>query len=216
MPNKAVVNVETGLVENIIIVDGPFDPGPGKTLMDTAGAEIGGTWDGEQYQPAPPRIHRFEDRALAVEATTTLPQLKALLLPDRFPEELATLKDEFPLFREVADALLTVSSRRNIDRAPGEREIGVYTVYQAKGLQADHVFLLGAFTQAFVKENPADGIRSLYVAVTRARSSLTVTMGRFVRGKNNPLARHLGANVVELSPHITEAASRVGVQVTHG
>ncbi len=150
------------------------------------------------------------------EPILTLPQLKALLLPDRFPEELATLKDEFPLFREVADALLTVSSRRNIDRAPGEREIGVYTVYQAKGLQADHVFLLGAFTQAFVKENPADGIRSLYVAVTRARSSLTVTMGRFVRGKNNPLARHLGANVVELSPHITEAASRVGVQVTHG
>ena len=119
------------------------------------------------------------------------------------------------MFREVAGALQTAVSSRRADRVLGDKDIGVYTVHQAKGLQAEHVFLLGAFTQAFVDENPADGIRRLYVAVTRARNNLTVTLGRFVRGKNNPLSRFLGTNAVELSPHVMEAAQRAGVTITY-
>lgn len=148
------------------------------------------------------------------EAILTLPELHTLLTPELAPEELAGLIEESPLFRDVADALQTAVSSRRADKVPDEGEIGVYTVHQAKGLQAEHVFLLGAFTQAFVDENPADGIRRLYVAVTRARTSLTVTMGRFVRGKNNPLSRYLKADSVELSPHIVEAAQRSGVAIT--
>ncbi len=114
----------------------------------------------------------------------------------------------------LASVLLSASSAQRADLARGEREIAVHTVYQAKGLQAAHVFLVGAFTQAFVNNNnPADGIRLLYVAATRAKEVLTITVGRYVRSRDNPLSRRLRVNAVELSPHILEAAGRVGIAI---
>jgi DNA helicase-2/ATP-dependent DNA helicase PcrA len=113
----------------------------------------------------------------------------------------------------LSGALLAAASACSADRPAGERQVGVHTIYQAKGLQADHVFLMGAFTEAFVDSTPADGIRRLYVAVTRAKRSLAVTMGRMVKGRRNPLWRYLGKSTVDLSPHIVEAAQRAGVRI---
>lgn len=113
----------------------------------------------------------------------------------------------------LSGALLAAASACSADRPAGERQVGVHTVYQAKGLQADHVFLMGAFTEAFVDSRPADGIRRLYVAVTRAKRSLAVTMGRMVKGRRNPLWRYLGKSTVDLSPHIVEAAQRAGLRI---
>lgn len=82
---KALIDDATGLVENIIVVDGPFDPGPGKTLMDPTGAQIGGTWDGAKFlpkpEPPPPPPPRFEEQAKAIESATTLDELKTALAP---------------------------------------------------------------------------------------------------------------------------------------
>jgi len=114
----------------------------------------------------------------------------------------------------MASALLSASSAQRADRARGEREIAVHTVYQAKGLQAKHVFVVGAFAQAFVnKNNPADGIRLLYVAVTRAKEALTISVGRYIRGRDNPLSPRLRVNAVQLSPHVVEAAQRAGIAI---
>ena len=48
---KAVIRKSDGYCENIIVVDGSFDPGVGKQLMDAEGMEIGGTWDGATFTP---------------------------------------------------------------------------------------------------------------------------------------------------------------------
>ena len=80
----AIIDEPTGRVENIILADAGFDPGPGKLLRDAAGAAIGGTWDGAAYQPppapppAPPDPQTELDAAIA--AATTLSELKAALL----------------------------------------------------------------------------------------------------------------------------------------
>ncbi len=54
---KAVIIDATGLVDNIIAIDDaidpPFNPGPGKTLMDPTGAQTGGTWNGTVFLPPP-------------------------------------------------------------------------------------------------------------------------------------------------------------------
>ena len=82
MANKAVVNDKTGLVENIIVVDGPFNPGPGLTLREPGNAQIGGTWDGTKFIPPPvkpPVPPRFENDAKAIEGAGNLVALKAIL-----------------------------------------------------------------------------------------------------------------------------------------
>jgi len=50
---KAIIVEATGVVENIVMANDDFDPGPGKLLRDAADARRGGTWDGAAYQPPP-------------------------------------------------------------------------------------------------------------------------------------------------------------------
>ncbi len=80
---KALIDDATGLVENLIVVDGPFDPGPGKTLRDPAGAEIGGTWDGSVFQPKPvpppPDLSKAQTLATAMRAAPDVNAKMALL-----------------------------------------------------------------------------------------------------------------------------------------
>ena len=81
---KALIDGATGLVENIIVVDGPFDPGDGKTLLDAAGARIGGTWDGAKFvappEPPAPAPDPQDELDAAIAAAATVEELKAALL----------------------------------------------------------------------------------------------------------------------------------------
>ena len=73
----------------------------------------------------------------------------------------------------------------------------------------DHVYVAGAFYQAFLDQAPADGLRRLYVALTRAMHSLTVTLPRYV--KHTQLSRVIGADATGLLPAFAEACTQAGV-----
>src|SRR4051794_12478386 len=61
--------------------------------------------------------------------------------------------------------------------------IPVRTIFGAKGLQAPIVFLMNAIPQVFfVGGDPADGIRRLYVGVTRGSAQVAVSAPRNLRG----------------------------------
>lgn len=77
---KAVINTETGLVENIIVADDDFDPGPNKELRDPTDAEIGGTWDGSKYLPKPPIPEKPSPIKSAIASANTLEDLKTALI----------------------------------------------------------------------------------------------------------------------------------------
>jgi superfamily I DNA/RNA helicase len=60
--------------------------------------------------------------------------------------------------------------------------VGLYTIFGAKGQQWDHVFPVGAYSQGFTgRAALAEGLRLLYVALTRTKVSLTVTYPRGIR-----------------------------------
>ena len=86
---KAVIIDDTGLVESAGIViddeaDPPFDPGPGKSLVDSVGAEEGGTWNGTSFDPppapAPPTVKEALDTR--INSLDTKRVLAALVLDD--------------------------------------------------------------------------------------------------------------------------------------
>ncbi len=69
---------------------------------------------------------------------------------------------------------------------------------------------LERFYQAFLNQAARrDGLRRLYVALTRAMQSLTVTLLRYV--KHTQLARVIGADATGLPPAFTEACAETGV-----
>lgn len=76
--NMAVVR-DDGYIENIIVVDGAFDPGPGKMLMDAISAQIGGTWDGTKFLPSPPLPTNNELAAAEIDESKALTGLVRLL-----------------------------------------------------------------------------------------------------------------------------------------
>jgi superfamily I DNA/RNA helicase len=119
-------------------------------------------------------------------------------------------------FEILAGSLMQMAQRRRGDSDPGENEIPVYTIHQSKGLQATHVYLLGASATAFLDSgtSPADGVRKLYVGLTRSRHSLSVSVGRWIQHRHFALHQRLGVNAVELSPHIAEAAQAQGIPIT--
>jgi hypothetical protein len=81
---KAVIDTETGRVENIITIEGgTFNPGTGKELQEASNAKIGGTWDGTVYidPPAPePKSNPQAELDAAIAAATTWQELQTALL----------------------------------------------------------------------------------------------------------------------------------------
>lgn len=76
---KALIDTATGLVENIIAIDpgAVYDPGAGKSLIDAAGAMIGGTWNGAIFvSPIPPPPVPDTDKA--EKAVRGKPEMLAL------------------------------------------------------------------------------------------------------------------------------------------
>ena len=103
-----------------------------------------------------------------------------------------------------------IAHKKVSEDPPEPNEIRIYTVFGAKGQQWDHVYVAGAFYQAFLDQAPADGLRRLYVALTRAMQSLTVTLPRYV--KHTQLARVIGADATGLLPAFAEACVQAGVE----
>lgn len=64
---QAVIIEATGEVENIVVAGPDFEPGPGRVLVPAAtAAAIGGTWDGQAFQPpAEPLAQPDPDAELA-------------------------------------------------------------------------------------------------------------------------------------------------------
>ena len=92
--------------------------------------------------------------------------------------------------------------------------IQVRTIHSAKGLQSEVVFLMNAIEQSFDGDgDPADGIRRLYVGLTRARSRLYVSTPGFVQ--YHALGHTLGCKSTSLHPQLEYAAEQCGIQILH-
>jgi superfamily I DNA/RNA helicase len=78
--------------------------------------------------------------------------------------------------RDLLAAARRAVSSVAADREPAANEILVYTVFQAKGQEWDHVYLVGAYRRGFRDQHAVgEGTRLLYVALTRAIKSLTIS-----------------------------------------
>lgn len=113
------------------------------------------------------------------------------------------------IHEELATACGELAHRTAADEAAPEGRILVYTVHGSKGQQWDHVYVAGAAVQAFQDRVPADGLRRLYVALTRAGVSLAVTMARYLGW--TPLARSLGVEATTFPPAFAESCDAVAV-----
>jgi len=103
-----------------------------------------------------------------------------------------------------------IAHRRIGEEKPGENEVRIYTIHAAKGQQWNHVFIAGAFYHAFLDQaTPADGLRKLYVGLTRAMRSLTVTLPRYVR--YTQVARMIDADATGFLPQFVEACNDVHI-----
>lgn len=90
--------------------------------------------------------------------------------------------------------------------------IPVRTVFQAKGLQAEVVFLVNAIDESFSRfGSVADGVRRLYVAATRARIELNISAPRWIRYTG--LGHAVGRDAVALADMVVGAAQDCGVAV---
>ncbi len=90
--------------------------------------------------------------------------------------------------------------------------IEVHTIHSSKGLEAPIVFLVGAITEAFTgRTNPGDGIRQLFVGVTRASEELAISAPRFVQG--TAFGNKIQQRQVKLSDLVINAAGVAGFSV---
>jgi superfamily I DNA/RNA helicase len=98
------------------------------------------------------------------------------------------------------------------DRDWADDEVGLYTIFGAKGQQWDHVYLVGAYSQGFTDRAAlADGLRLLYVALTRTKKSLTVVYPWGIR--YTQLAQRLKTTRTELLTQFAEACDQVGITI---
>lgn len=90
--------------------------------------------------------------------------------PEDFPWKVVSLRSRRAAVGDVGD----LPRRKN--------QVLVYTVFQAKGQEAEHVFICGAHADAFRDQDVAntDGLRRLYVAITRAIKTPTISFARDV------------------------------------
>lgn len=97
---------------------------------------------------------------------------------------------------------------------PGDRPEGipVRTIFGAKGREASVVFLMNAIEYSFSGHGDiADGIRKLYVALSRASDRLYVTAPHFVG--YTQIGNAIDADYAGLYDHISQAARRLGFEV---
>jgi superfamily I DNA/RNA helicase len=119
---------------------------------------------------------------------------------------------------EHARALL-IAARRAVNRVAADvpaaaNEVLVYTVFQAKGQEWDHAFLAGAYRRGFRDQGRrvGEGSRVLYVALTRARKSLTISKFNSAARKRGLIAA-IGTSTPAFPEVLVEAAAAAGVPI---
>src|SRR5439155_17049261 len=109
---------------------------------------------------------------------------------------------------------LIVEESADTEAEPESEPLAVplYTVFGAKGLQADIVFLANAITPAFVAGGEvADGVRRAYVAVTRSRIHLLISAP--VHIQNSSIGYKVDAGLAGLASMIEVPARQLGVEI---
>ncbi len=125
-------------------------------------------------------------------------------LPESSPDDLA---------RKVVLARCRHAASGDVsDVARPTNEVLVYTVFQAKGQEADHVFMCGTHADAFRDwdVSQTDGLRRMYVAITRAIKTLTISLARNVAG--TPLHGQLSAAPV-FPPELLESCAQLHIPI---
>lgn len=124
---------------------------------------------------------------------------------------------EAPIPEHARDLL--VACRRAVSRVAADVEsqpgqIFVYTVFQAKGQEWDHVFLAGAYQRAFRDQGDriGEGTRLLYVALTRACESMTITKFNSC-ARNRGLIAATGTGSPSFPSILVDAANAAGVPI---
>lgn len=180
-------------------------------------------------------LDRVEECASAIRSATTRDEVKAAIdgaavdlrmAPVPWDGLLAILEE--PMLAEeeaVAEEApapakeLLVAGRRAVNRVAAdapieEGEILVYTVFQAKGQEWAHVYLAGAYFRGFRDHDGriGEGTRVLYVALTRASQSLTIT--KFRSAMRQPrLVAVAGSPTPKFPAVLVEAATAVGIAI---
>lgn len=113
--------------------------------------------------------------------------------------------------REWLQAVFDISQTTQISPEERPRDIPVRTVFGAKGLEAPHVFLTTAIAQSFTRGDPADNVRKLYVAITRATEALTISAPRTLMG--SPLQHAANTQAGGLAANITMVTERLGIPI---
>ena len=181
---------------------------PHKELMSPAPAAEQGTR---------PEVHYFartsEERDWVAEAalrstgsTVILSKFNSVLYA--YEETLLRMGARVRFVQEATDD--TVASAPVTDGPPQARTIYLSTFHGSKGLEWDNVFLVRMNDEVFPQQKDEDSIlqerRLFYVAVTRARRTLTITysrqersLSRFVREIHRPLLQWFRLPQYELS-----------------
>lgn len=94
------------------------------------------------------------------------------------------------------------------------RDIPIRTIFGAKGLEAKVVFVINAIPHCFNRSGDvADGIRQLYVAITRPRERLLISAPRNLR--YTPLEHVTNATYGGLFQNLTDTAAQLHIPITH-
>lgn len=116
--------------------------------------------------------------------------------------------------RELLTAGRRAVNRVAADMEPVENQVFVYTIFQAKGQEWDHVYLAGAHRRGFRDQHNriGEGTRLLYVALTRAGKSLTISKFNSTAHRAALIAA-TGTATPAFPSVLVEAAAAAGVRI---
>mgnify|MGYP002401570948 CR=1 FL=1 len=150
----------------------------------------------DEYMESPFRGYFLSNRTLSPEYLECLSAIEQLRgLAQEFSAHSDATLEDFVRFIELNDRTGQVISDESWFNS-GEKSVELLTIYKAKGLEFDHVFVIDAVEDMWRprtarRKSPAnlrlesygekydDYVRLLYVAASRAKSTLTVSSYRF-------------------------------------
>lgn len=160
-------------------------------------------------------LDRF-GRVLVVEPMEVIRQLADQLgLEDIDTRRVEALADEVEDHlgpEEWVKRLIDLQYSEEVSPESRPDMIPVRTIHGAKGLDAPVVFLMNAQEDCFsARGAPDEGVRKLYVAITRAEERLYISAPRYLEYRQLGYAMEKDSG--SLAPNIVRAAERVGVEV---